>query len=147
MKKRLAVMLGVPVAALAVSIGGYQIVTASGGVNTGGQTHAAPAISATCTGTHVWAVINADGSKARAGGACSGTTSSGSGGSYDVIFPKNVVKCAYVATVGSPARSGTVPPGYAVVVGAAISVNGVFVQTFNSSGTLTPESFHLIVDC
>jgi hypothetical protein len=145
MKKRLAVMLGVPLIAVAVSISGYQIVTASGGVNTGGQARSVPAISTACTGTHVWAVVNANGSKARAG--CSTTSTSGSGGSYDVVFPRNVVKCAYVATVGSPARSGTVPPGYAIVVGAAISVNGVFIQTFDASGTLTPEPFHLVVDC
>jgi hypothetical protein len=147
MKRRLAVMLGIPAIALGVSISGYQIVTASGGLNTGGHTHAIPAISSTCSGTHIWAVVNADGTRARAGGACSGTTTSGSNGSCDVVFPRNVSNCAYVAVIGSPARSGTVAAGYATVVGAAISVDGVFVQTWNSSGVLAAQGFHLIVDC
>jgi hypothetical protein len=40
-----------------------------------------------------------------------------------------------------------VAAGYATVVGAAISVDGVFVQTWNSSGVLAAQGFHLIVDC
>ena len=79
--------------------------------------------------------------------ACGGTTSSGSGGSYDVVFPKNIVNCAYVAVLGSAGRSGTVAPGYATVVGDVGSSDGVFVETWNSGGVETAEGFHLVVDC
>jgi hypothetical protein len=140
-------MIGVPVIALAATVGGYRVATASGSLNTAHQAQAGPAIRAACSGTHVWAVVNADGSLARHSGSCGGVTSSGSGGSFDVLFPKNIVNCAYVVTVGSAARSGVVGPGYATVVGAAISNDGVFVQTFNASGNLFSQGFHLVVDC
>ncbi len=146
MRRKLALMIGVPVIALAATVGGYRVATASGAQNTVHQTQAGPTIVATCGGTHVWAVVNANGTLARHGGACLGTTSSGSG-SYDVFFPKNIVNCAYVVTLGSAGRVGTVPPGYATVVGAVGTTNGVFVQTFNSSGVVTAEGFHLVVDC
>jgi hypothetical protein len=116
------------------------------GQNTSPTSGNAPTIVATCAGTHVWAVVNSNGTLARHGGACIGTSSSGSG-SYDVLFPKNIVNCAYIVTVGSSGRNGTVAPGYATVVGAAGTTNGVFVQTFNSSGILTAMGFHLVVDC
>jgi hypothetical protein len=146
MRRKLALLIGVPVVALAATIGGYRVATASGAQNTVHQAHAGPTIVAACSGTHVWAVVNSNGSLARNAGACGGTSSSGSG-SYDVFFPKNIVNCAYVVTVGSSGRSGTVAPGYATVVGAAGTTNGVFVQTFSSSGVLTPQGFHLVVDC
>jgi hypothetical protein len=146
MRRKLAILIGVPVIALAATIGGYRVATASGAQNTVHQAHAGPAIVAACSGTHVWAVVNSDGSLARHSGACGGTSSSGSA-SYVVLFPKNIVNCAYVATVGSAGRSGIVAPGYATVVGAAGTTTGVFVQTFSSSGALTPQGFHLVVDC
>jgi hypothetical protein len=139
-------MIGIPVIALAATVGGYRVATASGAQNTVHQAQAGPAIVAACGGTHIWAVVNANGTLARNGGACAGTTSSGSG-SYDVNFPKNIVNCAYVVTVGSASRSGTVAPGYATVVGAAGTTTGVFVQTFSSSGALVAQGFHLVVDC
>jgi hypothetical protein len=146
MRRKLALMIGVPVIALAATVGGYRVATASGALNTAHQVHAAPTIAAACSGSHVWAVVNFDGTLARHAGACGGVSSSGSG-SYDVFFPKNIVNCAYVVTVGSASRSGTVPPGYGTVVGAAGTTNGVFVQTFNASGSLVAQGFHLVVDC
>jgi hypothetical protein len=135
------------VGALALAVSALATGSHGAGLNTGRETSNVPTIAAACAGTHIWAVVNADGTLARAGGACAGTTSSGSGGAFDVIFPKNIVNCAYVATIGSPDRSGTLPAGTVTVVGAAISKNGVFVETWNSSGTLTPMPFHLVVDC
>jgi hypothetical protein len=147
MRRKLALMIGVPVIALAATVGGYRVATASGALNTAHQVHAAPTIVAACSGSHVWAVVNFDGTLARHSGACGGVSSSGSGGNYDVFFPKNIVNCAYVLTVGSAGRSGIVNPGYGTVVGAAGTTNGVFVQTFNASGTVVAEGFHLVVDC
>jgi len=147
MRRKLALVIGVPVIALAATIGGYRVATASGAQNTVPQAHAGPAIVAACSGTHVWAVVNSNGTRARHAGACGGTISSGGGGGYDVVFPRNVANCAYVVTIGSSGRSGTVAPGFAVVVGDVSTTNGVFVETFNSGGAEAAEGFHLIVDC
>jgi hypothetical protein len=147
MARRLALIIGIPVIVVGVAIGGYRVVNAASGQNQIHQSVSVPKIVATCTGTHIWAVVNPDGTLARHGGACAGTVSSGGGGDYDVYFPKNIVNCAYVATIGSSTRSGTVAPGEIEVVGAAGTTNGVFVQTFNSSGAITASGFHLVVDC
>jgi hypothetical protein len=148
MTRKLALIIGVPIIMVGVALGGYRVANAASGQNQAGQNVSAPKIIATCTGTHVWAVVNADGSLARAGGACAGThvTAFGSG-QYDVNFPKNIVNCAYVVTVGSSGRSGGFAPGYAATVGDAGTTNGVFVETFDSSGAGTSEGFHLVVDC
>ncbi len=107
-----------------------------------------PKLLTACSGTHVWAVVNADGSLARTSVACGTTTSAPLGtGSYQVIFPRNITHCAFTASVGLASFSGSTAPGYATVVGRAGTTNGVFIQTFNSAGTLTSLGFHLIVDC
>lgn len=147
MTRKLALIIGVPVIMVGVAIGGYRVASAASGQNQVHQSMSVPKIVATCTGTHVWAVVNADGSLARHGGACAGTSVSGSGGSYDVAFPRNIVNCAYVATIGSSARISVVPPGEIEVVGAVGTTNAVFVQTYNSSGVVTASGFHLVVDC
>jgi hypothetical protein len=99
------------------------------------------------TTCNLWAVVNSDASVARSG--CGQTTSSaaGSSGAYDVVFSEDVRQCAYNATIGSSADEGTVPPGFVTVVGDNGNVDGVYVETFNSSGTETPEGFHLLVTC
>src|SRR5215471_16615529 len=58
----------------------------------------APGVTTASLCQNLWAVVNADGSLARAG--CPGTTSAIRGGGFQVIFPRNVRDCAYVATVG-----------------------------------------------
>jgi hypothetical protein len=147
MARKLALIIGIPIIVAGVALGGYRVASAASGANQVHQSMSVPKIVATCAGTHVWAVVNADGTLARHGGACAGTTSSGSGGNYDVFFPRNIVNCAYVATIGSSLRSGTVAPGQIEVVGAAGTTNGVFVETSNSSGVTTASGFHLVVDC
>jgi hypothetical protein len=147
MTRKLALIIGVPVIMVGVAIGGYRVASAASGQNQVHQSMSVPKIVATCTGTHVWAVVNADGSLARHGGACAGTSSVSVSGGYDVAFPRNIVNCAYVATIGSSGRIGTVPPGEIEVVGAVGTTNAVFVQTSNSSGVVTASGFHLVVDC
>src|ERR1700704_4687063 len=89
------------VGALALAVSALATGSHGAGVNTGRATTKTPTIVAACAGTHIWAVVNADGSLARAGGACAGTTSALIvTGAYQVIFPKNITHCAFVATVG-----------------------------------------------
>jgi hypothetical protein len=147
MARKLALIIGIPIIVAGVAIGGYRVASAASGANQIHQSMSVPKIVATCAGTHVWAVVNANGTLARHGGACAGVVVSGSGGAYDVAFPRNIVNCAYVATIGSSLRQGTVPSGEIEVVGAVGTTNAVFVETFNSSGSTTASGFHLVVDC
>jgi hypothetical protein len=64
-----------------------------------------------------------------------------------VVFATKVRNCAYIATLGLSADSGGASPGYVEVVGAAGDPRGVFVETFDSTGAITPEGFHLSVAC
>jgi hypothetical protein len=73
--------------------------------------------------------------------------SDGSLGVYIVHFATVKTGCAFNATVGLGGSSGTSPPGYATVVGAAVDPNGVFMDTYNSAGTNADLGFHLITTC
>jgi hypothetical protein len=94
--------------------------------------------------TKLTAVVNSSGSIARS----QGTTSAGrtATGQYEVIFNQNVTQCTYNATLGNPA-SGVPPAGSIVVASRSGQVNGVFVGTYNATGTATDRSFHLVVVC
>jgi len=91
-----------------------------------------------------WAVINLNGTVAR----CKGCTSASSlgGGSYQVVFTKNVAACSYQATIGN-AASGNPPLGQIGTSPRSGNVNAVFITTFNSAGTATAAQFHLYVKC
>lgn len=97
------------------------------------------------TAQALYAVINADGTKAR---TFQGDTSQRlAEGQYEVIFKQRVDFCAFVASVGSSASSGTEPAGYATTVRRSGNINGVFVATFDTDGVQTDRGFHLIVTC
>jgi hypothetical protein len=69
-------------------------------------------------------------------------------GTYEVIFGDNdITGCAYVADVGSTVHSGTQDPGFVTVVGRAGNSAGVFVQVFDTGGSLVDYPFHLAVTC
>jgi hypothetical protein len=140
---------GAAAAAVALTLTGTALAAASGGPNTlpAGQAAATrPAASAASLCQSLWAVVNSSGSLARSG--CPGTSSSPtSTGEYQVTFPRNVRNCAYIATIGLTGDSGTAGDGTVTLAGLAVSVDGVFVQTFNSAGALTDEPFHLSVNC
>ena len=92
------------------------------------------------------AVVNGDGVLAR-GTVGTSSVDAGSAGAYVVTFDRNVRGCSYSATVGLTGASGTTADGAATVVGAAGSVNAVFVTTFNTAGAQVDRPFHLSVDC
>ena len=92
------------------------------------------------------AVVNADGTIARKLNAKTVEHTPGSG-VYIVNFNSNVRGCAYNATVGLGGSSGTSAPGFASVVGAAVSVKSVYVTTADKDGVTAERGFHLLVSC
>jgi hypothetical protein len=62
-------------------------------------------------------------------------------GAYEVVFSRNVTRCAYVATIGLSGSSGVSPSGAITVVGRFGNPNGVFIATSNSGGTPTDLGF------
>ena len=92
-----------------------------------------------------FAVVNADGTIARGRNLLS--VDHGSTGVYIVHFATNKTACAFVAAVGLGGSSGTSAPGYATVVGSAADPNGVFMDTYNSSGVKADLGFHLVTSC
>jgi hypothetical protein len=93
----------------------------------------------------LWAVINANGTTARASGVKSSQKEANSTGEYDVIFKRNVSGCAYVASFADPRQTGEVSAS-----SLTSTPNGVYVQTVTNTGTNEVPSdrpFHLAVFC
>ena len=93
----------------------------------------------------MFAVVNANGTLARGAKAVSATRLGT--GSYEVIFRKDVRKCAYVATIGLSGSAGSSLPGEITVVGRSGNDRGVFVTTHSSAGASADLGFHLAVLC
>jgi hypothetical protein len=92
-----------------------------------------------------WAVINADGSLARGAGVVSSANLQA--GRYEVIFNKDVSKCAYVATLGN-AGFGDPPIGKIGVARRGGNKNGVLVNTRIPLLHIEANmGFHLFVAC
>ncbi|MFN8582799.1 MAG: hypothetical protein U0163_17710 [Gemmatimonadaceae bacterium] len=92
-------------------------------------------------GSNLYAVVGINGTLI-AGNGVTGVSASGFG-TYEVTFNQNVSNCAYVATTTnaySQAIQAYTASGHA-------SVNGVYVETKNQGGGLTPGPFHLLVSC
>jgi hypothetical protein len=97
------------------------------------------------SGVSGFAVVNSDGTLARRINAKSSVKNST--GTYVVHFNSVVTKCAYTGAIGLSGTSGSSSPGFITVVGRAGDAKGIFIQTFNSAGTLTDLGFHLVVTC
>jgi hypothetical protein len=93
----------------------------------------------------LWAVVNSNGTLARGRGARD-ANALGSGG-YEVLFDRNVRRCAYTATIGLSGAKGNSSPGEITVVGRNGATNGVFIKTRNSSGASANRGFHLTLNC
>lgn len=94
-----------------------------------------------------WAVVNANGTIARSSGGVTLTSHTPGAGSYVINFGVNVTGCVYNATVGLSGSSGTSARGFTTVVGAAVSVNAVFVTTDDINGSAAERGFHITVFC
>jgi hypothetical protein len=81
----------------------------------------------------------------------SGVTSTASEGTgaYQVIFNQNVRNCSYEGTLGipGPVGSGIQPAGFITTAPRATSVDGVWINTYDSTGTAADEPFNLAVFC
>jgi len=80
--------------------------------------------------------------------ATTGTTLTHLGtGRYDVTFPANISKCAYLATVGDPGNSLVFNPN-GVYTGSGSNSHTVYLETKNLGGGLADGiPFHLAVIC
>jgi hypothetical protein len=80
--------------------------------------------------------------------ATTGTTLTNPGtGRYDLTFPSNISKCAYLATVGDPGNNLVFNPN-GVYTGSGPNSHTVYIETKNTGGGLSPGiPFHLAVIC
>jgi hypothetical protein len=91
----------------------------------------------------MYAVVNANGTLARGRKAVSATRLGV--GAYEVVFRKDVRKCAYLGTIGLSGSAGSSLPGEITVVGRSGNDRGVFVTTHSSGGASADLGFHLAV--
>lgn len=93
-------------------------------------------------------VVNKFGRKIRGSAGTSVVVEEGSG-IYIPLFPVDVTKCVYVATLGRATTDGGTneTAGFITVVRSAEFTNGVFVQTFGLGSRLRNRPFHLLVAC
>jgi hypothetical protein len=68
-------------------------------------------------------------------------------GRYDLTFPANISKCAYLATVGDPGNGLVFNPN-GVYTGSGPNSHTVYIETENIAGGLSAGiPFHLAVIC
>ena len=68
-------------------------------------------------------------------------------GRYDVTFPSDISRCAYLATVGDPGNGLVFNPN-GVYTGSGSNSNTVYIETKNQGGGLSAGiPFHLAVIC
>jgi hypothetical protein len=104
-----------------------------------------PIHTVTYCGSKVYAVVGSDGTLARGSNAASSARIGM--GAYEVIFDRNVTKCAYTATLGTTGAGSVTNPGSITVVGRAGQKRGVFVRTVDRLGSAADYPFHLAVNC
>ncbi|MCD4501017.1 hypothetical protein [Chromobacterium vaccinii] len=91
-------------------------------------------------------IVNTDGTLAVGPAGASSNNFGGNYGYFEVIFPSDVSKCVYTATLGDP--SPTFPAlGFISVTLRSGNPNGVFVRTADTTGTANDHAFHLQVQC
>jgi hypothetical protein len=92
------------------------------------------------------AVIGSDASFIRGSAGTTSALYNTSAYYYKVLFPADVTSCTYVAGLGTTG-AGSASPGFATTAHLSSDAKGVFIATYNASGALTAEAFHLIVVC
>ncbi len=125
-------------------LAGKTIAALKGASGTAGA--AGPAGPSGATGppaTALWAVVAANGSKARDGHVTSSEKLAT--GQYVVVFDRDVKSCAFVGSLGGTAAESVT--GQISATRRSINANGVFVKTYDSAGTAADKSFHLAVFC
>jgi len=92
-----------------------------------------------------FAVVDASGGFVRGKGVVSVTRLNT--GIYDIRFNRPIGKCAWTATVGEPGFTDQPGPAEVTLAGRAGTKNGIFLTTFDGTGTATDEPFHLLISC
>lgn len=118
---------------------------ADNNTGTGRAAASGPVRQATQALKGCFAVVSANGVRARS--KCAKSSSRSAVGQYLIVFDADVRRCSFQATLGLAAFQGISPAGEIAVVGGFGTTNGVFVQTFNSAGAATDRAFHLTVIC
>jgi len=105
-----------------------------------------PGMTTNLVPSAVSAVINSDATLCAGQGF--GVTSANHIGTgiYEVFFNQPVTTGVYVATVGLCGNLGASAPGQITVVGRFGTTNGLFIETYNSAGTLADLGFHVVVE-
>jgi hypothetical protein len=91
------------------------------------------------TAQTMWAVVNSDGTKARAFPSAV-TSVRGGAGVYVVTFPHDVTGCAFVATISAS-------PPQATVTATSVGTTRAGVRIQNMAGTNIDNAFNLAVHC
>lgn len=89
--------------------------------------------------------MNANGTLANSSGGGVTVIKLSGAGNYEVDFARNVVNCAFTATVG-PSGAGSAL-GEVNVADRSGNFEAVFVDTNDSNGTAADKPFSLIVVC
>ena len=131
--------------AAAAMFAGAGLAHAADNAGPGRAAASGPVMQATQALKGCFAVVNANGTRARS--KCAKSSSKSAVGQYLVVFDADVRRCSFHATLGLAAFVGISPAGEIAVVGGFGTTNGVFVQTFNSAGVATDRAFHLTVIC
>jgi hypothetical protein len=96
--------------------------------------------------TALWAIVATDGTLVR--GSHVAASVKKATGAYTVRFDQNVRLCSYQATPGgTPENGGAGPLGFVGTTGEFASTSGVWINTYNSAGSLADVPFHLAVFC
>lgn len=64
-------------------------------------------------------------------------------GTYEVFFNQTITSGVYVASIGLCGNLGASAPGEITVVGRFGTTNGLFIQTYDSTGLLADRGFHV----
>jgi hypothetical protein len=101
-------------------------------------------LSVFCGSARLWASVKSDGSTARGANVVNSTRLAA--GQYEVVFDRDVHRCVFTATIGTP---GPIVPhlGTITVAGSATTNDGVLVQTLNAAGVSADMPFYLEVTC
>ena len=128
-------------------VGGATTAAAAGSPNDPAPVGDTRAAATATVPARVFAVINANGTKAR--GTAVASTKHIDTGVYEVLFRRNITTCGWSGTVGFGQNpfNGSTGPVMISVSGRSATNNGVFVQTWNGSGTPTDLPFTVVVIC
>jgi hypothetical protein len=97
--------------------------------------------------TNLWAVLNPDGTLNRGSHVVSSgkVDYSGTTGSYEVIFDRDVTNCVYMGTLGG--ANTVLSQGQITTFPRNNNVDGVFIFTYDDAGVRADRLFQVAVLC